>query len=74
MDLNNDAPQEVLIVASKMKKYIKARSGMNTSDAVVAALSARVRELCDDAIRNADGDGRKTVMDRDVPSDGASEG
>jgi histone H3/H4 len=69
-----DAPQDVLVVASKVKKYIKARSGMNTSDAVVQALSDRVRALCDDAIRNAGGDGRKTVMDRDVPSVGASEG
>jgi histone H3/H4 len=58
---------EVLIVVSKMKKYIRDRSGMNTSDAVAEALGDHVRSICDDAIRNAARDGRKTVLDRDVP-------
>ena len=30
--------QEVLVVVSKLKKYIKAKSGMNTSDSVAAVL------------------------------------
>jgi hypothetical protein len=46
---------DVLIVVSKLKKYVKDRSGMNTSDAVVAVLS----------IRQAGQDGRRTVLDRD---------
>lgn len=58
-------PREVLIVASKLKQYIRARSGMNTSDAVMDALSDIVRGACDAAIRRAAQDGRKTVMDRD---------
>jgi hypothetical protein len=58
---------DVLIVVSKMKKYIRDRSGMNTSDAVAEALGDHVRSACDDAIRNAARDGRKTVLDRDVP-------
>src|SRR3954471_9093156 len=58
---------DVLIVVSKVKKYIRDRSGMNTSDAVAEALGAHVRKVCDDAIRNAVRDGRKTVLDRDVP-------
>lgn len=57
--------QEVLIVASKLKNYIRAKSGMNTSASVIEALSAKVRALCDLAIENAKKDGRKTVMDRD---------
>lgn len=57
--------QEVLIVASKLKNYIRAKSGMNTSASVIEALSAKVRQLCDQAIENAKQDGRKTVMDRD---------
>lgn len=57
--------QEVLVVASKLKNYIRAKSGMNTSSAVVAALSEKIRGLCDQAISNAKADGRKTVMDRD---------
>jgi hypothetical protein len=58
---------EILVVVSKIKKYIRDRSGMNTSDAVAAALSDHVRELCDLAIRGAGAAGRKTVLDRDVP-------
>jgi len=58
---------DVLVVVSKVKKYIRDRGGMNTSDAVAEALGAHVRKVCDDAIRNAGRDGRKTVLDRDVP-------
>ena len=58
--------REVLIVVSKMKKYIRDRSGMNCSDGVADMLSEHVRALCDDAIRMAAQDGRKTVLDRDV--------
>lgn len=61
------AEREVLIVVSKMKKYIKERSGMNCSDAVAEMLSEHVRALCDDSIRAAARDERKTVLDRDVP-------
>src|SRR5262245_3499457 len=62
-----DAEREVLIVVSKMKKYIKDRAGFNTSDAVAEVLSDHVRAICDDAIRAAARDERKTVLDRDVP-------
>jgi hypothetical protein len=58
-------PEEVLVVVSKLKAYVKARSGMNTSDSVVDVLSDKLRRLCDEAIRRAERDGRKTVMDRD---------
>jgi hypothetical protein len=57
---------EVLVVVSKVKKYIRDRSGFNTSDSVSAVLSARLRQLCDQAIEEAKIAGRKTVMDRDV--------
>jgi len=62
-----DAEREILIVVSKLKKYIKDRSGFNTSDAVAEVLSDHVRAICDDAIRAAARDERKTVLDRDVP-------
>ena len=58
--------RDILIVVSKMKKYIKDRSGMNCSDAVADMLSDHVRLLCDEAIRAAARDERKTVLDRDV--------
>ena len=64
---NHFEHDDVLVVVSKVKKYIRDRSGMNTSDAVAEALGAHVRKVCDDAIRNAGRDGRKTVLDRDVP-------
>lgn len=56
---------ETLVVASKVKTYIRTRSEMNTSAAVLEALSNKVRQLCDNAIENAKKEGRKTVMDRD---------
>ena len=60
-----ELPREVLVVVSKLKAYIRARAGMNTSDGVVEVLSDQLRRLCDLAIENANADGRKTVLDRD---------
>jgi len=62
---SSESGAEVLIVASKLKNYIRAKSGMNTSASVMDALSAKVRALCDQAMEAAKRDGRKTVMDRD---------
>ncbi|MBK9072981.1 MAG: hypothetical protein IPL79_18570 [Myxococcales bacterium] len=67
-ELGADYERDVLIVVSKLKKYVRDRSGMNTSDAVVDKLSDHVRAICDIAIRNAGRDGRKTVLDRDLPA------
>lgn len=58
-------PRDVLIVASKLKDYIKARADMSTSASVMDILSDSVRRLCDDAIDKARQEGRKTVLDRD---------
>jgi len=57
--------QDVLIVISKLKNYVRARSGFNTSDRVADPLSDAVRTLCDRAIEKARAEGRKTVLDRD---------
>lgn len=56
---------EVLVVVSKLKKYVKDWSGMNTSDSASAVLSDHLRELCREASRQAGLDGRRTVLDRD---------
>lgn len=64
---NDDIPIEILIVASKLKQYIKARSGMNTSEGAMKALSDHVRVIADRAIATARTADRKTVMDRDFP-------
>lgn len=61
----SEISQEVLVIASKVKGYIRAKSSMNTSGTVIEALSSQVRRLCDKAIQKAQHDGRKTVMDRD---------
>ena len=60
--------QEVLVVVSKLKNYIKNTADMNTAGNVAPALSELVRKLCNSAIETAKSDGRKTVMDRDFPS------
>ena len=59
------APDDILVVASKLKAYVRARSGMNTSDTVLEELSTILRRLADRAIEQARLDGRRTVMDRD---------
>lgn len=65
-DDNGDSlSEDVLVVVSKLKKYIKQRSNMSTSDNVTGVLSDHLRHLCAQAIANAAEDGRKTVMDRD---------
>jgi len=57
---------DVLVVASKLKAYIKEKSGgMNTSSSVMQALTDIVKRECDKAIESARSEKRKTVMDRD---------
>jgi len=60
-------PDEVLVVASRLKAYVQARAGMNTSDRVLEPLSEILRRVCDRAIENARRDGRKTLLERDIP-------
>lgn len=60
-----EVPREILIVVSKLKSYIRARSGFNTGDACAEVLSDQVRALCDRAIESARRDERKTVLERD---------
>ena len=57
--------KDVLIVASKLKKYVKERAGMNCSADVLEALSDLVRIHANDAVDRAREDGRKTVKGRD---------
>ena len=62
---DESSPHDVLVVVSKLKAYIRAKSGMNCSDGVTETLSDRLRSLCDQAIDQARAMGRKTVLDRD---------
>jgi histone H3/H4 len=58
-------PKETLVVSKALKAYIKAASGLRTSDAVMDVLSEKLRDMCDRAIDRAKADERKTVLDRD---------
>jgi len=62
---NSNSEKEILVVISKLKKYIRSVSGMNTAGNVAPAVSGVIRNLCDQAIEKAKTDRRKTVMDRD---------
>ena len=64
-DAKGPAQKDILIVASKLKKYVKERAGMNCSADVMEALSDLVRIHTNDAIDRAREDGRKTVKGRD---------
>ncbi|NOT81067.1 MAG: hypothetical protein HOP07_18950 [Bacteriovoracaceae bacterium] len=62
---NSISNDEILIVASKLKQYIKDKHDMSTSANVMEILSHIVRRHTDDAVEKARSEGRKTVMDRD---------
>jgi hypothetical protein len=57
---------DVLVVASKVKDYIRQRSGMNTSASTMDALSDAIRSWCLIGIAQAEKAGRKTLLDRDL--------
>ena len=56
---------DILIVASKLKQYIKDKYDLSTSANVMEALSHIVRKEASKACAKARSEGRKTVMDRD---------
>jgi hypothetical protein len=64
---SGNAGGEVLIVASRLKDYVREQSDFSTSDKALDPLSDIVREAVDTAIENARRDGRRTVLDRDIP-------
>ena len=57
--------EDVLIVVSKLKTYVKSRSDLSTAADVMPELSKIIRSECDKAIERARADGRKTLMARD---------
>lgn len=63
---DDELPRDILIVMSKLKNYIKARSGFRTSDGVSDPLSDAVRKLCVASIKSAAQNERNTVLARDV--------
>lgn len=61
-DINSE---DILVVVSKLKAYIKDSSNFNTSADVMPVLSEIIRRVCDQAVLNAEKDERKTLMARD---------
>jgi histone H3/H4 len=67
--VKEDFMADVLVVTSKVKKYIKEKGQMNTSAETVDVLSKAIEQLCAKGIESAKADGRKTVMARDIVID-----
>jgi histone H3/H4 len=59
------AGKEVLVVASKVKTYIKSKQ-MKTSSETIAALSDKVCVILDDAVVRAKANRRSTVKPQDL--------
>lgn len=57
---------DTLVVVSKVKNFIRERSGMNTSQCCIDALTQKVCRDALQAIEKAKEAGRKTVMGRDI--------
>ena len=57
---------EILVIASRFKDFIKEQSEFNTSASVMNEISDHLRHIAMQAIDNAREDGRKTVMEQDV--------
>ncbi len=58
--------EDILVVTSKVKKFIKEKGQMNTSAETIDILSKAIEKLCEKGIESAKADGRKTVMARDI--------
>ncbi len=57
--------REVLVVASKVKAYMKNKN-MNTSADAINILSERVYSVLDDAVARSKANGRKTIKAQDI--------
>ncbi len=57
---------EMLIVSSKIKKYVQTKAQFNTSKEFLDALSKSVEGICNEAIDKARAEKRKTVKARDL--------
>jgi histone H3/H4 len=59
------ADKEVLVVASKVKAYIKSKQMMTSSD-TIAALSDKVCAILDKAVERTKANRRSTVKPQDL--------
>lgn len=59
------SPKEVLVVASKVKAYIKSK-GMMTSSESIGALNERIYAMLDAALARTEANRRSTVKPQDL--------
>jgi hypothetical protein len=59
------APKEPLVVASKVKNYVRSKDMMTSSDAV-AALSDKIYAMLDSAIERCQANKRSTLKPHDL--------
>lgn len=65
--MSSDAQNvETLVVVSKVKKLIREKSGFNTSQDFIDALTQKIVQECLNATDKTRKAGRKTVMARDL--------
>lgn len=64
--LRGSMSDDNLVVVSKVKAWVKDRSGLSTSAAVMPELSKILQKELVKAIKKAQDAGRKTVLDRDI--------
>ena len=57
--------RDVLVVASKIKAYVRDQ-GMNTSSDAISCLSEKVYTILDDATARTSANGRKSLKPQDV--------
>jgi histone H3/H4 len=57
--------KDCLVVASKVKAYIKSKGFLSSSD-VIDGISACVARCLDEAMKRAKDNGRKTVRAQDI--------
>lgn len=58
--------KETLVIASKVKAYIKETADLKCSAEVIDVLSAKVSTLLDEAIKSTQAANRKTVQGKDI--------
>ncbi len=58
--------QEILVVQSKVREFLKGQGDYNIGSDLVGAVSTRVETVLKDAARRAKENGRKTIQARDV--------
>ncbi len=57
---------DILVVVSKIKKFVHEKAEFNTSSEFLEALSQRIEKLCLEAAARARVDKRKTIKARDL--------